>query len=97
MTFAIGLLGYVGFILNFFILPSAPVVGKSLFDLTVLLIFYGLYFGILARDLVTILSGRMASTIGVISAQRKILLFKTLICSFTVLRQGGYPKQTLAR
>lgn len=53
-------LGYSLFLIQIcFIVPSCVV------DASVTLVFYGLYFGVLSRDIIEFGSSRMASTIGV--------------------------------
>lgn len=60
VTMALAAIGYTLFLANVLFLPSATAI-----DWSICLMFYGLYFGVLGRDLVDFTSGRMASTIGV--------------------------------
>ena len=66
VTYFIGVAGYVGLMLAFlginflfFISETAAI------DCSIMLIFYGIYFGVLARDIAEICSDSMASKIGV--------------------------------
>jgi RING finger protein 121 len=59
-TMGIAAFGYGLFLVNVFVFPTA-----TLIDLSVTLVFYGLYFGVLSRDLVEYGADRMATTIGV--------------------------------
>lgn len=52
--------GYGLFLVNVFAFPSATII-----DLSLKLMFYGLYFGVMSRDLIDFGSDKMASTIGV--------------------------------
>lgn len=65
VTYFIGIAGYVGLMLSFlgfnflfFVSPTASI------DFSVMLMFYGIYFGVLARDIAEICSDSMASKIG---------------------------------
>lgn len=60
VTMALAAIGYTLFLANVLLLPSAAAI-----DWSICLMFYGLYFGVLGRDLIEFTSGRMASTIGV--------------------------------
>jgi len=61
--------GYVLFLINAFTIPSETLIGISVFFL-----FYGLYFGVLSRDLVDFGTDRMAVTIGVFLTSQPQLL-----------------------
>lgn len=52
--------GYGLFLINVFAYPTAVMVDASL-----TLIFYGLYFGVLSRELIDYGTDKMAATIGV--------------------------------
>ncbi|KAI9026194.1 hypothetical protein DFJ74DRAFT_604738 [Hyaloraphidium curvatum] len=59
VTYGLGAIGYVlMFVVLFGALPA------SLFEHAITLFFYGVYFGVLSRDLVDRLSERMAATMG---------------------------------
>lgn len=58
-TLAIATMGYLLFMLNMFFFSS-----PKLIDLSLILIFYGLYFGVVSRDLIDFAADHMASTIG---------------------------------
>lgn len=60
--------GYGLFLVNALIFPTATMV-----ELSFNMIFYGLYFGVLSRDLVEYGADRMATTIGVSS--RPVFLY----------------------
>lgn len=62
-----GLVGYVIIMLEIFGVTPLFFTRQScvyLFSIGILLLFYGLYFGVLGRDTVELLADRMASTIG---------------------------------
>lgn len=65
ITYGIGVAGYIGLMLTFlgfnflfFISPTASL------DFSILLMFYGVYYGVLARDIAEICSDSMAARIG---------------------------------
>lgn len=60
VTMGIAGFGYGLFLVNLFAFPSAMVIDWSLN-----LVFYGLYFGVLSRDFVDYIAGKMASALGV--------------------------------
>ncbi|KAI9025211.1 RING finger protein [Phycomyces nitens] len=63
-SFVVGLVGY-GFIMSVFCgLASLVTEGPGVMQAGILLLSYGLYFGVLGRDFVEICTDRMASTIG---------------------------------
>ena len=68
VTMGVAAFGYGLFLVDVFAWPS---VGLTDFSLT--LIFYGLYFGVLSRDLIDLGADKMASTIGVIQARAGII------------------------
>lgn len=66
VTYFLGVAGYIGLMLSFlgfnflfWISPTASI------DFSIMLMFYGIYFGVLARDIAEICSDSMASKIGV--------------------------------
>lgn len=73
-TLALATIGYTLFLGNVLVFPSAAAI-----DWSICLMFYGLYFGVLGRDLMDFASGRMASTIGV----RRCRPAGTDLCSTT--------------
>lgn len=62
-------LGIVGYILVMLTIMGIPVIFRlqpvSVFDWAIMLLFYGLYYGVLGRDLAEVCAGRMAAHIGV--------------------------------
>ncbi|RKP16624.1 hypothetical protein ROZALSC1DRAFT_31472, partial [Rozella allomycis CSF55] len=66
VTYAIGSFAYVIFLIEFFGFPGllSTQIGMSVFELSILLLFYSLYFGLLGRDTINEVSGRMARVIG---------------------------------
>lgn len=60
VTLGTATLGYLLFLINVFAFPSPLVI-----DMAITMMFYGLYFGVLSRDLIDYVSDRMASNIGV--------------------------------
>jgi RING finger protein 121 len=72
VSYVLGIVGYMGLMLTFlglnfllFISPTAAL------DVSVLMMFYGVYYGVLGRDIAEVCSDKMASKIGV-----RISLFK---------------------
>lgn len=69
-SYALGIIGYVVFISTLlgvnFIFNVAP---QSCMDSAVLLTFYGLYYGVLGRDIAEISSDKIASQVGYYSAE----------------------------
>ena len=72
--------GYGLFIVNLVAFPSAAII-----ELSILFMFYGLYFGVLSRDLIEHVSDRMATSVGV----RPTIASHQPCC--VVLQQGGLP------
>ena len=66
MSYAIGILGYVVIMMTLFgfniLLLIKPQVAM---DFGLLLLFYGLYYGVVGRDFAEVCSDKMASHIGV--------------------------------
>lgn len=66
VSYGLGLAGYVIMMCTFFglhvIFGAKP---QSWMDCAVLLVFYGLYYGVVGQDLAVICSDKMASHIGV--------------------------------
>lgn len=65
VTYVLGIVGYIGLMLSFlgfnflfFISPTASI------DFSIMLMFYGIYYGVLARDIAEVCSDSMASKIG---------------------------------
>lgn len=50
---------------SLFLVQTCFIVPSFVVDASITLIFYGLYFGVLSRDIIEFGSSRMASTIGV--------------------------------
>ncbi|KAI8394117.1 uncharacterized protein BYT42DRAFT_591552 [Radiomyces spectabilis] len=67
VSFFVGLLGYGTILFVFFGFAALFSAGPGLMQAGILLLSYGLYFGVLSRDFVEICSDRMASTIGYFS------------------------------
>ncbi|KAI8373323.1 hypothetical protein BD560DRAFT_328180 [Blakeslea trispora] len=64
VSFVVGLLGYVLVLFVFFGLAELFGFNPSMIQAGILLLSYGLYFGVLGRDFVEICTDRMAATIG---------------------------------
>ncbi|KAI7899245.1 ring finger protein 175-like protein [Cokeromyces recurvatus] len=64
VSFVIGLIGYCVILFVFFGLSELFGIGPGFIQVGVLLLSYGLYFGVLGRDFVEICQDRMAATIG---------------------------------
>ncbi|KAL1110082.1 hypothetical protein AAG570_008160 [Ranatra chinensis] len=70
LSYALGLMGYVMMLATFFGLNLVfDVKPKSMMDIAVLFIFYGLYYGVLGQDIAEISSDKMASHIGYYSKE----------------------------
>lgn len=83
VTMGIAAFGYALFLINIFGFASV-----GLMDASLTLMFYGLYFGVLSRDLIDFGADRMASTIGV-------FMDKVVLCD-VVLQQRGISCQGTA-
>jgi RING finger protein 121 len=66
VSYVLGVVGYIGLMMTFlglnflfFISPTAAL------DVSVLMMFYGVYYGVLGRDIAEVCSDKMASKIGV--------------------------------
>ncbi|KAI8977579.1 hypothetical protein BDF20DRAFT_906525 [Mycotypha africana] len=64
VSFVVGLIGYIIILFVFFGLAELFNAYSGLIEFGVLLLCYGLYFGVLGRDFVEICTDRMAATIG---------------------------------
>ncbi|KAJ3294331.1 hypothetical protein HK104_003676 [Borealophlyctis nickersoniae] len=68
ICYALGLVGYLIVLVAFFHVPVLVGVAKEaevkIFEMGIILLFYGLYFGTLGRDFVDRLSDRMATNMG---------------------------------
>ena len=60
VTLVGGLIGYFVFLFNTFAIMST-----CLFEYSVIIIFYAVYFGVLSRDMIDLASDVMASSLGV--------------------------------
>lgn len=68
LTYAVGIAGYTFFVLAFFGLPQLFLIAPEMWlDLAILLLFYGVYFGVITKDIADHCTDRMASTIGFFS------------------------------
>ncbi|KAH8556263.1 RING finger protein 121-like protein [Umbelopsis sp. PMI_123] len=63
-SFVVGMSGYAIVMLTFFGIATLFVSGDTAMEIGIMFLSYGLYFGVLGRDLVEICSDRMAATIG---------------------------------
>lgn len=74
LSYALGVIGYVIMMAAFFGLSLIfNVQPQSWIDVAILLIFYGLYYGVLGRDIAEICADKMASHIGVSSLPLKAI------------------------
>ncbi|KAJ3352600.1 hypothetical protein GGF32_003632 [Allomyces javanicus] len=64
LSYALGILGYVLMVLTFFGVTALFTDAPEVFGAAVTIMFYGIYFGVLARDLVEVISDHMASAVG---------------------------------
>ncbi|CAG8664601.1 14934_t:CDS:10 [Cetraspora pellucida] len=64
VSYAVGITGYSIIMFTFFGIIQLFYTGTEVIELGVLLLCYGLYFGVLNRDFVEICTDRMASTLG---------------------------------
>ncbi|CAJ0893025.1 7147_t:CDS:2 [Entrophospora sp. SA101] len=64
VSYAVGMFGYIIIMLTFFRILEIFYEGAEIFELGIILLGYGLYFGVLSRDFVEICTDRMASTLG---------------------------------
>ncbi|KAF0519131.1 RING finger protein [Gigaspora margarita] len=64
VSYAVGITGYSIIMFTFFGIIQLFYTGPEVIELGVLLLCYGLYFGVLSRDFVEICTDRMASTLG---------------------------------
>ncbi|RHZ74341.1 hypothetical protein Glove_226g36 [Diversispora epigaea] len=64
VSYAVGIIGYSILMLVFFGLVQLFYQGPEITELGILLLCYGLYFGVLSRDFVEICTDRMTSTLG---------------------------------
>ncbi|KAI9258695.1 hypothetical protein EDC94DRAFT_635633 [Helicostylum pulchrum] len=64
VSFVVGLIGYLIILGVFFGIAAVFGVGPEFIQVGILLLSYGLYFGVLGRDFVEICTDRMAATIG---------------------------------
>ncbi|KAI8081833.1 uncharacterized protein B0P05DRAFT_63308 [Gilbertella persicaria] len=69
VSFVVGLCGYIIVLFVFFGLAELFGMNPSMIQVGVLLLSYGLYFGVLGRDFVEICTDRMAATIGYYSKE----------------------------
>ena len=101
ISYVLGIVGYVGLMLTFlgfnflfFVSPTAAL------DTSFMLMFYGVYYGVLGRDIAESCSDRMASKIGVIICLISfiIFLFSSPNIIFSLLKyytETGMPQRTL--
>ena len=68
-TFCLGCIGYIAFLANTFLIMST-----ALFEISVLMIFYAVYFGVVSRDMIDLASDMLTSNLGV-TRQFKSYLF----------------------
>ncbi|KAI9143220.1 hypothetical protein BKA69DRAFT_1062954, partial [Paraphysoderma sedebokerense] len=64
LCYAVGVFGYTMMVFTFLGVSQIFFEGGAIFQFSILSLFYGLYFGVLGRDLVEIISDRMASNVG---------------------------------
>lgn len=59
-TFSLGICGYISFLVNTFLIMST-----TLFEISVLMLFYAVYFGVVSRDMIDLASDMLTSNLGV--------------------------------
>ncbi|KAL1919987.1 uncharacterized protein VTP21DRAFT_1133 [Calcarisporiella thermophila] len=95
ISFAVGACGYLIVMLTLFNVTPLFVSGDSAIDIGIVLLCNGLYFGVLGRDIVEIISVRMASNLGYYSKEgfpRKHLRGNTCaICGAPAGPAGSTP------
>ncbi|KAK4515762.1 uncharacterized protein ATC70_010715 [Mucor velutinosus] len=64
VSFVVGLVGYIIILIAFFGIAELFNAGSEFIQTGILMLSYGLYFGVLGRDFVEICTDRMAATIG---------------------------------
>ena len=65
ITYGVGIAGYTFFVLAFFGFPAMFMIKpETWLDIAILLLFYGVYFGVITKDIADMCTDRMASTIG---------------------------------
>ncbi|CAG8478824.1 2275_t:CDS:2 [Paraglomus brasilianum] len=64
VSYTVGIFGYILLMLQFFEIVKIFYDGGAVADLGIMLLSYGLYFGVLSRDIVEICTDRMASALG---------------------------------
>jgi len=68
LTYGVGIAGYTFFVLAFFGFPTMFLISpETWLDFAILLLFYGVYFGVITKDIADMCTDRMASTIGYFS------------------------------
>jgi len=68
LTYALGTGGYLCFIFAFFGFPQMLLIAPEIWlDFSILLLFYGVYFGVITKDIADVCTDRMASTIGYVT------------------------------
>lgn len=59
-TFCLGISGYISFLVNTFLIMSTV-----LFEISLLMLFYAVYFGVVSRDMIDLASDLLTSNLGV--------------------------------
>ncbi|KAJ1835108.1 hypothetical protein LPJ63_001413 [Coemansia sp. RSA 2711] len=94
MSYGVSVVGFVLFLLCFFNVAPGLTNTESFVETSMVIMFYGLYFGLMSRDLVVLCSDRITATLGYSSSNKTGLPTKHLahnvcgICS-DQLAQGG--------
>ncbi|KAJ1819111.1 hypothetical protein LPJ56_003713 [Coemansia sp. RSA 2599] len=93
VSYAVFVMGFVLFLLGFFNIAPGLTDSEAYLSASMLFLFYGLYFGLMSRDLVALCTDRIAATLGYSSSEHN-LPTKTLprdVCCICgdVLGSGG--------
>lgn len=67
LTYGVGTAGYLGFLIAFFGFPGLLMHAEAWLEMTLNLLFYGVYFGVVTKDLADYCTDRMASTMGFVT------------------------------
>ncbi|XP_036072546.1 RING finger protein 175 isoform X1 [Oryzias melastigma] len=101
LSYAVGVLGYLAIIFTMFgFNVFFRIKAEDSMDVGVIMLFYGLYYGVMGRDFAEICSDYMASTIGVkrrscIPDAANQSLSVTLLC-LQYYSKGGMPSRSLS-
>ena len=81
MSYAVGIVGYFTIMLTLFGLNVVLLIKPQVaMDFGLLLLFYGLYFGVVSRDFAEVCADKMASHIGVSVDRLVVVLVSLFLC-----------------